>query len=397
MDETAGRRAVRSYGKGRVFRRGKVWWVAYCAPRDGRSREFRERGGTSETQARALLEKRLREVANAREGIKPFVGPRERLRIADLIADVLRQHEIERRAGQKSTKSHAKKVEEILGGYRASGITPAVLNRFIETRRGDGVTDTTIDRELEILRRALKLGSERGKVATVPRIPRLVSTHANARQGFFTGGQIGALLEAIEDEDFRDFVEWFSFTGWRVREIGSLEWRSYDQEHQVLRLEPRNAKTRRGRVVPVVGPLADILERRKKRRVLTCRLIFHRQGDPLAGLDRGGLQEWCYGQWWRAVKAAGLPGLEASREERLIPYDLRRTAIRNLRAAGVPERVAMEISGHVTRSTFDRYGIVDTTETAAAIEAVRNLRFGQKIGFGAVVEMTKPHGKRGKR
>lgn len=395
MDETAGRRAVRSYGKGRVFRRGKVWWVAYCAPRDGRSREFRERGGTSETQARALLEKRLREVANAREGIKPFVGPRERLRIADLIADVLRQHEIERRAGQKSTKSHAKKVEEILGGYRASGITPAVLNRFIETRRGDGVTDTTIDRELEILRRALKLGSERGKVATVPRIPRLVSTHANARQGFFTREQIKAVLAAIEDPDFRDFIEWFSITGWRVKEIGSLEWKSYDQEHQVLRLEPRNAKTRRGRVVPVVGPLVDILKRRKERRILTCRLIFHRAGEPLGGLDRGGLKEWCYGQWWRAIKAAGLPGLEAPREERLIPYDLRRTAIRNLRAAGVPDQVSMKISGHLTRSMFDRYNIVDMDETAAALEALGRAQNGGNKGTGEVVKFSKPHGKRG--
>jgi hypothetical protein len=53
-----------------------------------------------------------------------------------------------------------------------------------------------------------------------------------------------------------------------------------------------------------------------------------------------------------------------------IVHDLRRSAIRNLVNAGVPEPVAMQISGHKTRAMFDRYYVVSTADVTAAMQRV---------------------------
>jgi hypothetical protein len=73
-------------GDGRVFRQGTRWWIAYYAPQDGRSVEYREPGENTEVEARRLLRQRLRKVSVHKTGLRAFQGPRqERVMVDNLL------------------------------------------------------------------------------------------------------------------------------------------------------------------------------------------------------------------------------------------------------------------------------------------------------------------------
>jgi hypothetical protein len=74
-------------------------------------------------------------------------------------------------------------------------------------------------------------------------------------------------------------------------------------------------------------------------------------------------------------------------------HDFRRSAIRNLTNAGVPQRTCMEISGHKTVNVFNRYNIVSKENVLNAMQQVVNAELhanGSKVLNGSSLGMSSP-------
>ena len=90
-----------------------------------------------------------------------------------------------------------------------------------------------------------------------------------------------------------------------------------------------------------------------KKSGIICLWVFHRNGKPIKEFR-------C--PWKSACTAADVPGR--------IPHNFRKTAVRNLVQAGIPERVAVQMAGHKTRSVSERYNIVSDGDLDMAVQSM---------------------------
>ena len=118
-------------------------------------------------------------------------------------------------------------------------------------------------------------------------------------------------------------------------------------------MDPGTTKNHEGREATMTQSVRALLIQAMIGKQLDDYLFSRVNGNPISDFR---------GSWAKACKAAGVPAL--------LFHDLRRTAVRNMVRAGVPERVAMLISGHKTRSIFDRYHIVSQTDIGEAVAKV---------------------------
>lgn len=326
-------------GLGRTFTRGDICWIAYSY----RGREYRESSGSDrEADARRLLKKRLGEIGRGK-----LVGPiEERVGFEDLAADYLQDYAIKGPRASRWAKARVAHLRRYFGLDRALDITTTRIRAYVQARLEEGATPATVNRDLAALSRIFSLAVQAGRLSARPHIPRL--QEAPPRQGFMEFPEYLA-IRAHLPTDYQDALDFGYHSGWRRGEILRLEWRDVDRGAGVIRLRPELSKNKDGRVLVLSGPVKALIERRWQDRALGCPFVFHVSGRPIGDWRK---------TWKRACMAAGLPGK--------LFHDLRRTVVRNLVRAGVPERVAMSLTGHKTRSVFDRYNIVSEADLKQA-------------------------------
>jgi integrase len=376
---------------GRIYRRKKrlrdgrvvelrTWTIEYY---DASGKQVRESSkSTKYKKAQDLLRTRLVELDNG-----TYIGPRaERVTVGDLLDELLADYEDNNKSINWARMVVEKHLRPFFGTKPASAITTPRLRDYIGHRRQERPTiaNGTLNRELALLRRALYIGYEQTppKVKRVPKFPRL--TESAARQGFFERAEFEKHRAELP-EYLRPVSTFAYWTGCRRGEVLGLQWPQVDLIHKVVRLEPGATKNDEARIIPLWGELYDMLVRLKQlrdQRWPNCPWVFCRAGQRIRSLKNA---------WAEACKRAGLAD-EDEKPTRLF-HDLRRTGVRNLVRAGVPERVAMAISGHRTRSVFDRYNIVSERDLH---DAAKRMELHQAELDKAARERAKREKERGK-
>lgn len=331
-------------GAGTIYQRGSIWWVKIYV--DGRpvyeSSESEKKSDAIKLRDKMLAKRHRGEISG---------GAPDRVLITELIDDVLKS-DIEETTRYIWTKVVEKNVRPFFGRIRAARLTTDLMDQYRDKRKGQGVSDATVNRELSILRTAYHNARKRTppKVNNVPYFPMVKET--NIRTGFLTDEQFEKVRDEMPSELKALFVCDY-LIGIRRSELLALEWWQVDFEQGLICLD--KTKNDDPRTVPIIpGDMEDLLKaayEERQRLWPDCPWVFARAGKQIKGFRDS---------WKQATARAGVPDL--------LLHDLRRTAVRNMRNAGVPQVIRMKISGHKTDSMERRYNIVDLEDIRDARE-----------------------------
>ncbi len=345
---------------GQIIPRGRsIWLVRVYAGRDGAGKRVYQNktihGNKKDAEAYLAEELRRRDLAGTDTAA-------QRTLVGELLDDVLTDYGVNGKDYDWAERKIRLHVRPSFGFMQARRVTTTAVQQYITSRQGAKAANATINRELAVLKRAFSLGRKYTppKVVRAPHIPMLKEN--NVRKGFLEHDEFLRLHDALPLE-IRPVLTFAYYTGCRKSEILALIWDQVDLKERIIRLDPGTTKNDEPRILPLGTELLTTLETLRQQRDAgypDCRFVFSRDGKPVRNFRKSWDQACLRAGLWLGDKRTGRP-------TRLF-HDLRRTGVRNLIRAGVPERIAMAISGHKTRSVFDRYNIVSETDLKEAAQ-----------------------------
>lgn len=339
---------------GMLYLRGKTWWVQYYE----NGKKIRESAKTQKKMvAKKLLEQREGDIAKGKTPGFYF----DKVTYDQLADAMVRDYELNGvKSLQQLKRNRRIHLDPFFSGLPAIKITSAKVQQYIDHRKSEGSENATVNRELSAIKRMFSLG-ERQTPPMVDKAPYIAMLKENnARKGFFEYEEFVKLRDAFPAY-LRGLVTFAYKVGWRYSEITGLTWGQVDRQQWIVRLEVGETKNKAGRTVYLDSELQEVFkaqwQQRRNNGILTPCVFPKQDGGKLGALNR---------QWQEACKKAGLTGK--------IFHDFRRTAVRDMVRSGIPERVAMMISGHKSRCVFERYNIVNDIDLRQAAQRRENYR-----------------------
>ncbi len=342
-------------------------------------RTYRQSAGTDNpAKAQKILINRIAEVRQ-----NNYLEPKsERTTVEELVEDVLRQYRNDKKKSTDDVEARWRlHLKPFFSGRRANDVSRRVLDLYVEARLKEDAANGTVNRELSLLKTALRTGLAADRIRKVPKFPHLEED--NARKGFVKDTEYDRLAIACSREGFwlRAMFETAYRLGWRAGELLGLRVKDVDLASRTIRIEDsKNGEPREAKIPNCLYPYIEqsVLGKDEDR------YVFSR--DSLGVRPIGTYRE----AWHKACCAAGLGkmlcpkcGREITADAKgqwkcglcnhtsdyrslkyvgLYMHDLRRSAAKNMRRSGVPESLIMRVAGWKTQSMFRRYAITDEND-----------------------------------
>lgn len=347
-----------------------VWWVkAY----DQQGRPVYESSDSSRYEDALRLQKRI--IAQV-EHLQRSGGATDSVRISELLDDMLNDTQVKPNSKYVYSLVIEGHLRPFFGKLRACKLTSEHLKQYRSRRKSELVerhirtaaksqiadgqrtqwdrsAGATVNRELSLLRIALRHAMKQTppKVLQLPHFP-MQSERDNVRKVVLRDEDYTALRDAFKDSGVQLLFIVSCHVGIRASELKRIKWSQVDFDRRVISLDKGKTKNRDARSAPIFGDMLPYLDREKRRRdefYPDSPWVFSRAGKAI----RAFRTEWC-----SATTRAGVPELHF--------HDLRRTAQRLMRRAGVDRITRMRIMGHKTEAMDIRYGVVEDEDVIAA-------------------------------
>jgi integrase len=237
----------------------------------------------------------------------------------------------------------------------ANGIKPLDIVNYTAARRAEGVTNGCVNRELSCLKACLRYGARLEMISHTPTFPRRLP-EAKPRQGFIEEQTYQTLVTNCRELWLRTFLALGFNYGFRKSEMLNLRVRNVDLFGWWLTIE--TSKSGEGRRVKLTAEINTLLAECIRGKQPDDFVLTHKDGSQVSQPRKN---------WYSLCAVSGLGKLGKNGSYTgLRMHDLRRSAVRRLVGRGVSEKVCMAISGHKTRSMFDRYNITNERDLEAA-------------------------------
>lgn len=333
-----------------LYRRSNVWWVRFTTPG---GRRVRRSTGTADKKAAQEFQDRLK----AEFWKVQKLGEKPKRLWEEAVVRWIKEKA--HKATIDADKMHLRWLDQYLRGKELSSINRDLIDRLIEARRAEDVSNATVNRFLQVLRAVLRKAEREWEWIDKAPVIRLLP-EPKRRVRWLSRDEADRLLAELP-EHLSEMARFSLATGLRQRNVADLAWSQVDLGRRMAWIHADQAKARKAIAVPLNAEAMLVLRRQEGKHE---EFVFVYRGTPIRQVNTKA--------WKGALKRVGIEDFRW--------HDLRHTWASWHMQAGTPLHVLQELGAWESTEMVRRYAHLSVEHLAP---------YAERIGRPRVVSGTK--------